>query len=229
MIKLFHYDEREDDIVFDSDIIRDIKEFKELWRRKVGVVGDHRGDSKQRNRQEFLYVYYMAEWSSKNPFYALPNDRRHEKAKASANLPEEWKPDSIVRTAISRYIEMQMELTPTLRFLVQVEKVIGQSSSLIDIMQAQNTVMMEVLTRALEGQQLSDLPVNEITKEIVSLNEASTILSANVLRTFDALTQVKKAQSQLADLSKLVRQEEIEALPVTGGRKLGNRENPTGK
>jgi hypothetical protein len=221
MIELFHYDDKEDQLVFDSPIAREYKVFKELWRRKVKMAGDFRGDLKLLNGKEFMYIWFMADWTRKNPFYAMDEKAKHKHAVEACDMPEGWEPDALVMEGIKTYKEVTIKFTPSASAVVNLERTIQQSADVIDLFREQNEALLHELKKqkALMGDGVSPDDIEFFAK-------SGMIIKNNIIEILSLNKAIKSARKDAKEMYEDLAEELAEQQKIRGGRTLGNRENP---
>lgn len=95
---------RDDLTAYPDPSIVEIKEFKELVKRKKLIEGDKRGDKKLRNIRELAYIYHLC--SHKSPYAQFDESIREKEVIDAIFRDEEWKPDEVVLAAKKKYIEL---------------------------------------------------------------------------------------------------------------------------
>ena len=146
-----------------------IPEFLEIWTRQYKIDGDRLGAKKTRNLQEFGYIYFHGVYDSRYKHITDPIER-DKKIKSIVKLPEDWKPDVTVKTAIEIFRDSQ----------------VTSSSMLVDSIEGANVDLSKwIITKrlALQGGNTSPKDVSEILsiiseipKMIRDTKEARTIL-----------------------------------------------------
>ncbi len=210
MFELFYYDKKTDEIIIDNAYFFSIPEFKKLWMRVKKIKGDADGRFKLQNKREFMYIYFMQNISKKNPFRLLPENLRHKESVSSCELESNFTPDELLLRCCEIYTEHILTYTPTLKFIVQLDQMIMQAARQVEIIKGHNESL-------LEGLENQDATMATDTVGLVQLN---------INRCFDLLAKVSEMQNKKKDLEKKVKDEEESTMNITGGRKIGNRENP---
>jgi hypothetical protein len=92
----------------DREEIALIKEFNNLLRRNKPCNEDKDGNKKIMNFKEFNYVYCISDYSAYPKQKGLNDKESHAWAISNASLPNDWKPDELVKAAILKYQEVNM-------------------------------------------------------------------------------------------------------------------------
>ena len=100
-----------------------IPEFNELLKRDRGSKGDYRGEKKLKARREFTFIYLDLDFTS--PIREYPDYERRELAMKDAGLTESDL-DAAVMTAHSKYNELLLNSSRSLKTLRAVEKSLDQ-------------------------------------------------------------------------------------------------------
>lgn len=88
-----------------------IKQFKDVWDK------DKSKDKKLASK-ELAYIYFIQDWGSAYANYS--EDEKHDILKFDLELPEDWEPDHVVKTALKKYDELQQ--TPSMKYAKSVNK-----------------------------------------------------------------------------------------------------------
>lgn len=210
----------------ETAVILEVKEFKRLISRVKPMKGDATGRYKKLNMKEFLYVFYMAEWTAANILAALPDDERHEKAVLLCEMPEDWEPDDTVDRAIDRYHWMQTQLSPTSRTLIAAKRTLYQMSTAFKVIERQNNILIKTIdknTDKLENEVNVDGDIN-LVDALTDLNAASDSLQSNLERVAANVKRIEDSLKRLKTLEETVKNETKENAAIYGNRILGNRE-----
>lgn len=190
------------------------------------MPGDAAGRYKKLNMKEFLYVFFMSEWTAANILAALPDDERHEKAVMLCDMPDGWEPDAVVEQAIDRYIWMQTQLSPTAKTLIAAKRTLYQMSTAFKIIEKQNGILINIIEKHTEKLQFTnddDGDVN-LADTLNELNSASDALQNNMVRVTDNVKRIEDSLKRLNTLEETVKNETKENAAIYGNRILGNRE-----
>lgn len=137
--KLFIF--KDGDIVINKVEILTIPSFTTILRRDKGSVGDNDGRKKLMAFKEFAYIYHVADVNSKPNKAGLNRADARQYAREKADLPEDWKEDSVVKQAIRDYIDESdslprrtiLELIKTYAFILKaIPKVRRRIEGIID-------------------------------------------------------------------------------------------------
>lgn len=209
-------------LVLDKEYIRSISEFRIILERDKGSEGDATGRLKKQAFKEFYYLYVFA-----SPF-AYPrrggytDKEAHEAAIKESGFDIKFKPDKDLKICIDKYREILKAIMPEVSTL-------------------------EIVTKTLRLSQRICLSINESLEESLELMEKSkkekkesgepSNIAADILLNDQLITkldQVVKIANKLPDTIKTLEnsktkiiQEEISDNMARGGKKIGNRADPT--
>ena len=105
---LFSY--KENKVVIEPDSLA-IPVFREIWRRD-------KDRNKERAIKELSYIYFITDY--KSPYNIYPDGKREDMIKSDFIKEDKWKPDDLIKSAITKYEEFQQ--TPSLRLLKAARK-----------------------------------------------------------------------------------------------------------
>lgn len=213
--ELFVFDSQRDEIIIDNAIMFEIGALNKVWTRKSVMKGDEKGEKKLLNKKELMYIFFMANWTKKNPYRAEGDVKKDKEARAACDFPTGWKPDVVVLDAIEMYKRYVIDSTPTLKFLVQLEEAILQTADQLEMIKHQNEVLLNSLKEA-----------EHSVEATVALGPMMVTLRENLKMMFSMLKDVKAANTERKSLEKDYSDEMEGSGRITGGKKLGNRENP---
>ena len=92
-----------------------ISEFKAVWDRD-------KSKDKELALKELGFIYYIADY--KSVYLSTPPEEREDVLKEDLLLPDKWKPDAVIKTAISKYNDLQE--VPTMRLLNATQDALEQ-------------------------------------------------------------------------------------------------------
>lgn len=211
--ELFYFDSVRDELIINNAIVLEIGPLKVVWDRKSKMKGDEDGKKKMLNKKELMYIFFMADWTRKNPYRAGSEKQKDVDAREACEFPKGWEPDEVVKEAIELYKNMTLNSTPTLKFLVQLEQVILQTAEQLEIIKEQN----EVFLLALKDR-------NNSLEDALAAKDTMMALRQNLNMMFAMTDDVEKANRKRKDLEKQLKDEMEGSLKITGGRKLSNKE-----
>ena len=106
MLKLFLYDNEQQQVRMNEPDILLIKEFEELWNNdRNKTKEDKTGQMKTRAYRELKYIYLAIDWRS--PYNQYMAQEKHELALIDADLTQEEFDDPTFRAACRNYKELQ--------------------------------------------------------------------------------------------------------------------------
>lgn len=106
MLKLFLYDNEQQQVRMNEPDILLIKEFEELWNNdRNKTKEDKTGQMKTRAYRELKYIYLAIDWRS--PYNQYMAQEKHELALIDADLTQEEFDDPTFRAACRKYKELQ--------------------------------------------------------------------------------------------------------------------------
>lgn len=207
MFPIFSYDKRSDEVKINNEIILELDCFKKVWTRKNPSKGDSDGSKKLSNKKEFMYIFFMADMTDKNPYRSYNEEARHEAAIKDCGFSSHWVPDNLVRSCMAKYQELILSGTPTLKFLVEAEQAIRQAAEHLEILRKQNDEYLEWMK-----------------KEKFVDQEKLVNMQNNLGLFFSLIGRVADINTQRSKLEKVFLEESQSAETARGGRKIGNRE-----
>lgn len=214
MFSLWKYDDN-GSLVPDVEEIKLITEFRNLWRNKIGTIGDINGINKLANTEYLRYIFFMDDFRS--PWIDLPEKERHIKALKETvfwkacevhNLEPVgcFKGESLLTAARKRYRWLQET--------AEVKILIGLKRGLHNI-----RVLIDVLNKNMN--KISDLPDDEEpTMDQIALamkaSEDIITLSEKIPKALDNIQTYEKKVYQQLKMQKYAK----------GNVKIGNRADP---
>lgn len=106
MLKLFLYDNEQQQVRMNEPDILLIKEFEDLWNNdRNKTKEDKTGQMKTRAYRELKYIYLAIDWRS--PYNQYMAQEKHELALIDADLTQEEFDDPTFRAACRKYKELQ--------------------------------------------------------------------------------------------------------------------------
>lgn len=106
MLKLFLYDNEQQQVRMNEPDILLIKEFEELWNNdRNKTKEDKTGQMKTRAYRELKYIYLAIDWRS--PYNQYMAQEKHELALIDADLTQDEFDDPTFRAACRKYKELQ--------------------------------------------------------------------------------------------------------------------------
>lgn len=106
MLKLFLYDNEQQQVRMNEPDILLIKEFEDLWNNdRNKTKEDKTGQMKTRAYRELKYIYLAIDWRS--PYNQYMAQEKHELALIDADLTQEEFDDPAFRAACRKYKELQ--------------------------------------------------------------------------------------------------------------------------
>jgi hypothetical protein len=199
-----------------------IPEFKVLFDRDLGSIGDYNGSKKYIACAELYYIYLV--YDIRSIYYNLPIEEKKVRAKKDSKLPDNWKEDKAFEKAIETYKDI-FTLSAAGNAYVVAEK--AYYSVTRDAAEMQDTLMnmKEQLSFVLKK-----LKVAPKTKEveIVGLLGDATALMLNMTKTQKEMILTIKTFGDLGENVKKLSYKFMEEggnlkTPVGGGE-LNNRE-----
>jgi len=200
-------------LILKREELRGTPSFRKIIERDRGgtEVGDSDGRRKIRAFKEFMYIFYMCDYES--PFAPLDDETRHKKAVTFAKLPEGWKPDKDLRTAIADYIQAQDDALPTARIINSIKYNLNMADKIVKLVGNKIQKQLDSISAAEENGGI-EIPV-DVTSLVNDLQKIQTITD-NLPKTFDTLDALEKRLSA----------ERGGGTTVRGGGTKGNREDP---
>lgn len=201
---------------------RDIPAFKEIIIRDKGgkIFGDYDGRKKLFAYKELMYVYLVTHPSS--IYRDLPKEAKHLKAKAFADLPEDWKVDELINNAIEAYKET-IPLSAVFHSYLNASSAVyalGEDLQFINTLREKVRNRIIDKTKELEGIvteediQRINAEIDVATTRLMDLGAKITTLSNNLPTAFETIDKLKV---------KLLNESQGGAA-IYGGGKINNRE-----
>ncbi|MBS1960767.1 MAG: hypothetical protein JST04_01020 [Bdellovibrionales bacterium] len=203
---------RGDDIKFNKDELRTIKEFRTLIERDKSKKED--GEDKQYAKRELTYVYFYCDYTS--PYVNLGEEQRHQQSIKSAGLHDAWKPDKMVREAMKAYENIQY--TPAIRSIREIRETLATSYEIAKIFNQQNKNILAGMQAKLNDFRSDNIKAAELAAD-------NQLLIKNMNDTIKMLSDVEKAIKNCDTIEERII-EEVAEQNIRGGQALGNRELP---
>lgn len=185
------------------------QEFKTIYRRRVTMDGDSDGRLKKLNLLEFMYIKYMAdEYLNTNYFGAFDDNSRSKQIIKDIGLPSTWIPDSLVITAIDKYLEVQREYHPTLSSLINLQRGLKLTSKVIKTVNTQLSMMLDRLEDALSEYSNSKLNSKEEIEAVTTINSLTGGVISNMEQLFSIGKGLPAVLENITKIAKIVREEQ---------------------
>jgi len=213
--RLFYLDRETGDVIIDDNYVKTVPEFNALYKRK-----------KEQGMKELKFVFFMADWTAANYLRDYDDKQRSNLALKDSKLSNDWTPDAAVGKAITKYINIQIEYSGTIKMLITLRRAIMSKAEAVDLLDRQNkrllTRIEQLMTEDTTGYNVAELAT--IDEAIAAANEKFV----NNSKTITTLTtDYERGIKLVNDLETKVKEETEAMLEITGKRKLGNRELPT--
>jgi len=213
--RLFYLDRETGDVIIDDNYVKTVPEFNALYKRK-----------KEQGMKELKFVFFMADWTAANYLRDYDDKQRSNLALKDSKLSNDWTPDAAVGKAITKYINIQIEYSGTIKMLITLRRAIMSKAEAVDLLDRQNKRLLsrieQLMTEDTMGYNVAELAT--IDEAIAAANEKFV----NNSKTITTLTSDYERGIKLVnDLETKVKEETEAMLEITGKRKLGNRELPT--
>jgi hypothetical protein len=92
-----------------------IEPFKSIWERDTT-------ENKHKALEEFAYMEFMTSYKKSNPYRQYPPDMKEKVIMAEIITQENWTPDGLVKTGISKIMEFQDEASTTVAYYLAAKK-----------------------------------------------------------------------------------------------------------
>ncbi len=193
-------------------------EFAAVYRKSKPVEGDSDGRKKVYAYSVFAFIYFMYDYGSS--FSDLNDKERNIKSIKEANLPPEWTPNAMEKEAIEKYVQLQIDKTPTLKIVTNLKRGLTMSSDIIKLqIDRMETVMLNV------GMMAETLDYTK-TDEVTAYNLLVETLSKNLLAFLPMSESINKTLDSIVKLEEKVIVELGSGETAAGGKEIGNRANP---
>lgn len=200
----------DDELVLAIDELRLIPQFNELIRRDRGSKGDHAGRLKKAAFAECKFIYFFCDLEST---YSTYNDTaRRIKSIEAAGLPENYKPDQVVKEAMAHYMEVEYGSRPSLRSLISLERGLDLADQILTVLVKSTQAKLELAMKSVEDDPTRVIDVDGLTSAVntfVSMSKSFPEAIANIEKVREKVTAEKDSQ-------------EVKR----GGEMRGNREDP---
>lgn len=178
---------------------RSIPEFKEIIIRDKGgkVDGDYDGRRKYFAFKELMYVHLVTHPST--IYRDLPKEARHLKAKDHADLPDTWKPDTIIQAAINKYREL-IPLSSVFHSYLNANSAVyalGEDLKFINTLREKTRNRIIEKTKELDGIvteediQRINAEIDSATNRLMELGAKITTLSNSLPTAFETIDKLK--------------------------------------
>lgn len=134
-MKVFIYDNVNNEVILNEHEILLIKEFAELWKAdRNKTKEDPKGIKKHKAFRELLYIWLMCDWAS--PYSDYSEQERHKEALNDAGLTEEEWNDPTFRAACRKYRELQNS-SRSLKLIKAAQGVVDRITDYFDTLDVQ--------------------------------------------------------------------------------------------
>lgn len=160
---------------------RQIKYFKVIIERDRGgkIPGDSDGRRKYLAMRELAYIYHMADPKSK--FTLIPEKEKENEIILALDLPEGWKPDEHVKTAIEKY--KYYRETVSERTLRELRKTLEASVDTIQFLRESIENHIKHMREANDPSKLTDL---------VTLFTTTLTMAKELPKSIENITELEK-------------------------------------
>lgn len=214
-------------LVLAKEEIRAVSEFKSILDRDKGSDGDHDGRKKHRAFKEFFYIWWVCDIKSPGTRAGYNDKELHLQGIKEARLESDYKPDKVIKDAISYYKDNQNEM------LVSSSAV----SSLIKGVRLSNKIVQRIIAsmeKVLEMEEGEDeerermIAAGEIPTpiDLVAMAGRTHALLAQYDQLSGIASKTPKLLSTLEELESKLKAEITGNNTVRGGHKKGNRADP---
>ena len=184
----------EDDMPTYNPHLRQLEPFRSILARDKGSKGDADGRKKLHATKELAYIYFLADYAS--PIWNVEEDRRDVELRRLAQLPEKWKPDSLIDEAIDVYKKLQR--TPTIRALEEMRESMHSTADVIavlrktlnDIIGSKSDAETKSAELGVAVKLLTD--INKLANDFPSLTRSLEEVELKVKREVESKTGRKK-------------------------------------
>lgn len=203
-------------LVLNLEELRGIRPFRDVLARDKGSEGDHDGRKKYRAFKEFYYIYYVADFSSFGNLSKYNEKELHIHAVKESGLEDTYKPDALIKECIDWYKCAQLELAPSIPFLQAAIGTLKSSHRVVEKLGEGIEHILETL-KTPEGE----------TPNIAEILAVSKTAADQLELLLDISARIPKAIENLEALEERVKKEQSKDEIVRGGKKKGNRADPT--
>lgn len=205
----------------DRDEVRGITIYKTILERDRGTKGDNDGRKKAFAFKEFMYIYFISDFSSWIVKGGFNNKEAHKLAVRDSGLPEDYKPDTIVKEGITLYCETQEGELPSLGAL---------RTSITGLKLADKIAknVIDGIETTLEGHKEKKIKAAESGEPLAPGDDL--VVNAGLIAQLNQLTSISnslpKSITTLEQLQERLIKEKAGSNLSRGGKELGNRADP---
>ena len=196
-----------------------VNEIREVIKRKGQIVVN---DKRVSFIKEIEYIFYMADWSDNNQFVNLGDAERNVIAKETAELPLRWEADELIKRAISKYIKIQQDYSPTAKALIALKRGLRSTALYYENLGKQIERHNEALHKL--NLEASNADIDSLNAVIAQEELLNTILANSSKILLEAPSKLEKASGEIEALEKRIRTEQQKKIEVVGGGNPYNRE-----
>ena len=211
-------------LVLDKEEIRNISVFKAILERDKGSDGDNDGRKKYRAFKEFYYIWWLCNVKSPGVLAGYNDKELHLQGIKEARLEDTFKPDKLIKEAITYYKEEQAKILISSTSVTNLIRAVRLSDTLTQRL----TASMELILEADKQEQEERDKLSEEGKELPPIDLIKLVgRTSALLGQFSQIAEIaKKVPALLATLeevSKKLKVEESGSATVRGGQRKGNR------
>lgn len=201
---------------------RNIKAFKVLFDRDKGSPGDASGKKQLIACRELYYIYLV--YDVRSIYYNLPLVVKKEKARETANLPDNWKEDVKLDEAVETYLEY-FKLSSAGKAYSVAERAYHSLASDAELIQEEIVSLKHMLTTRIKtlekSNKLGNVELQSILEETTKLMSELVKLQGSLI---DNIGKFDKAGETVKKLAAKFAEEGGSLKTPVGGGELYNRE-----
>jgi len=186
-------------VIIDPEV-RLIKYFKKIIERDRGSKGDNDGRKKYKAMKELAYIYHMAD--NKSVFSNLPDNIKEKEIILDLDL-DNWKPDEVIKEAISKY--KSYKETVSERTLKELKRTL---ESAIDMLQ----IVRNSIEEKIKEIQSNEGNIGEALKQLVELFKICLEMSNKLPIAIDDIIKLQIT---------IKKEESVEPGNIRGGGEVG--------
>jgi hypothetical protein len=214
-------------LVLNKEEIRNISEFKAILDRDKGSDGDHDGRKKYKAFKEFYYIWWLCDVKSPGTRAGYNDKELHIQGIKEARLDNDYKPDKIIKDAISYYRENQNEMLVSSSAVTSLIKGIRLSSKIVQRIIASMEKVLEIeIGEDEEREKLIAEGQIPAPIDLVAMAGRTHALLAQYDQLTAIASKTPKLLSTLEELETKLKSEITGNNTVRGGHKKGNRTDP---
>src|ERR1035437_364486 len=179
-------------LILDKDYVRGIPVFRRSLERDRGSIGDRQGIKKAQAFKEFFFIYMFKDLSSYSNMGGYNEKECFKAAIKESGLEDNFKPDSELKLAIEKYVEIQNIQSVTLNTINTILKGLKLSNTISQNLIDDIEYQLELSTNLKKIKKDNNEPNNiiealAITKTLVEQLDIVTEIANKLPKTVETL------------------------------------------